>query len=110
MSQLSQSHPPLVQGLCGALVCPRLCNRAEHCEVGLRRRKQLLAERARRRLWRRPNSRQIQVCNEVLDANLCPTLCHQHGGCFLPVFAEHESESRRKVHRANRIHDELRKL
>lgn len=41
-----------VQSLCGQVPCPRLCVRAEHCQAGLQRRRQLLARQAVRRLGR----------------------------------------------------------
>lgn len=43
----------MLQSLCGVQVCPYLCVRAQHCQVGLVRRSQRLASLRVRRHFRR---------------------------------------------------------
>ena len=42
-----------MSSLCGRSVCPRLCERACHCQAGLVRRRELLRQQALRRKLRR---------------------------------------------------------
>jgi hypothetical protein len=99
VSSLLSRYPHLQPGLCGQLECRRMCVRVCHCEAGLRRGRALLAERARRRFAVKANRRQEAVCATVRKASLCPKLCHQLGGCFLPQAGDHPSEAKRKVFR-----------
>lgn len=48
-------------GLCGVLVCGRMCSRVEHCSVGRQRSRLLLAEQRRRRQLRRIAREAAQV-------------------------------------------------
>ena len=107
MSQLSSLYPQYQPGLCGRLVCPRVCSRVEHCPAGLRRGRQLLAEQAARRFRVVANSRQREVCSALHQQHLCPQVCREVGGCFLPREGDHPSESRRKVFRCQRAVDAL---
>ena len=107
MSQVEFFYPHLIPGLCGALECPRICSRVCHCEAGQRRSRRLLAAQAVRRFTVRANSQQERVCKEVHDAGLCPSLCNQCGGCFMPQPLDHPSEAKRKVFRAQRCMDAL---
>ena len=61
-----------VQSLCGEVPCQRLCVRSEHCQAGLRRRRQLLGlQRARRLLRRRLVERRNTIrIVEMLKAEL----------------------------------------
>jgi len=99
MSQLLSHYPHLQPGLCGRLVCPRICSRVEHCPAGLRRSRARLAEQARRRFAVKANRRQEEVCARIRKAHLCPTICQRVGGCFLPAEGDHPSEARRKAFR-----------
>jgi hypothetical protein len=110
VSQLLSRYPQYQPGLCGKLVCPRMCVRVEHCQAGLRRSRALLAERARRRFAVKANRRQEDVCARVRHASLCPRICLQVGGCFLPHPCDHPSEARRKVFRCQRAVDALVKI
>ena len=99
MSVLLSRYPQYQPGLCGKLVCPRICSRVCHCEAGLRRGRQRLAEQAARRFAIRANRRQEEVCARIREDRLCPQICQRVGGCFLPRDGDHPSESRRKVFR-----------
>ena len=104
MSQQHQSviftyYPHLIPGLCGALECPRPCTRVCHCEAGLRLTRRLLAWQAMRRFDTKANRQQVQVCDRVTKAGLCPKLCLKVGGCFLPQRYDHTSELKRKANR-----------
>ena len=107
MSILLSRYPHLQPGLCGRLECPRMCVRVCHCEAGLRRGRVLLAERAWRRFAVKANKRQEEICARVRKASLCPKICHQVGGCFLPQPCDHPSEARRKLFRCQRVVDAL---
>ena len=107
MSQLLSRYPRLQPGLCGALECPRICSRVEHCAAGLRRSRARLAAQAMRRFSVRLDSRRRYVCDQVHRAGLCPSLCQGVGGCFLPQVGDHPSEVKRKVFRAQKAMDQL---
>jgi len=98
-SQVLAQYPHLAPGLCGVLECPRLCVRSQHCPAGQRRARRLMASQARRRLNVKPNREQLRVCKLIQDEGLCPKLCKQCGGCFLPQPHDSESELKRKAHR-----------
>jgi hypothetical protein len=110
VSSLLSRYPHLQPGLCGRLECPGICSRVCHCEAGLRRGRVLLAERARRRFAVKANRRQEEICARVREASLCPRICQQLGGCFLPQAGDHPSESKRKVFRCQRVVDALVKI
>jgi hypothetical protein len=95
------------QGLCGRLVCQRLCLRSEHCPAGRRRADQLLARQAIRRFSVCLDRRRGHICEQVHDSGLCPSLCQKVGGCFLPQVGDHPSEAKCKVFRAQRAIDAL---
>lgn len=97
--QVIAQYPYLAPGLCGALECPRLCVRSQHCPAGQRRFRRLIRAQGRRRLNVKPNHQQLRVCKLIQDENLCPTLCKQCGGCFLPQPYDSQSELKRKAHR-----------
>ena len=107
MSQVLLHYPHLTPGLCGALECPHICSRVNHCEAGLRRSRRQLAERARRRFSVRLDRRRGQICEQIHAAGHCPTICRAVGGCFLPQVGDHPSEAKRKVFRAQRAMDAL---
>jgi hypothetical protein len=107
VSQVLSHYPHLQPGLCGRLECQRMCVRVCHCQAGLRRGRVLLAERARRRFAVKANRRQEDVCARVRKASLCPKICHQVGGCFLPQPCDHPSEAKRKAFRCQRVVDAL---
>jgi hypothetical protein len=98
-SQVLAQYPHLAPGLCGALECPRLCVRSQHCEAGQRRARRLFAAQRRRRNNVKPNREQLRVCKLIQDEGLCPTLCNRCGGCFLPQPYDSVSELKRKAHR-----------
>ena len=107
MSKVTELYPYLVPGLCGALECSHICRRVQLCPAGQRRVQRLLAEKAVRRFTVKANSQQLRVCEKVHDAGLCPRLCNQLGGCFLPQPLDHPSEAKRKVFRAQYAMDAL---
>lgn len=96
-------YPYLAPGLCGALECPRLCARVQHCPAGQRRARRLQAEQARRRFTIKANSQQRRVCDLVNSKGLCPQLCKQCGGCFLPQTYDSQAELKRKAHRPQKV-------
>ena len=98
-SQVLVHYPHLVPGLCGVLECPRLCVRSQHCQAGQRRARRLFSAQARRRLNVKPNRQQLRVCKLIQDEALCPKLCKQCGGCFLPQPSDGESDLKRKAFR-----------
>ena len=109
MSQsiVASYYPNLEPGLCGRLVCRRICSRVCHCPAGTRLSQQRLAEQARRRFALKANRRQEEVCARIRKARLCPQICRRVGGCFLPRDGDHPSEGRRKVFRCQRAIDLL---
>ena len=98
-------YPHLIPGLCGALECPRPCTRVCHCEAGLRLSQRLLAQRAVRRFTAKANRQQVQVCDRVHKAGLCPVLCQKVGGCFLPQPLDNTAELKRKAGRTKNALD-----
>jgi hypothetical protein len=66
--------------------------------------------RATRRFRVVANSRQKEVCQVIHQQGLCPSLCREVGGCFLPREGDHPSEARRKVFRCQRAVDALVKI
>lgn len=110
MSQVLSAYPHLVPGLCGRLECPRICSRVCYCEAGLRRSRARLAAQASRRFAVRANARQKEVCATIHNAHLCPQVCHQVGGCFMPQDGDQPSEARRKAFRCQRAVDALVKI
>jgi hypothetical protein len=106
-SAVASHYAHLEPGLCGRLVCRRICSRVCHCPAGTRLSQQRLAEQARRRFAVRANRRQEEVCARIRKARLCPQICRRVGGCFLPQEGDHPSEARRKVFRCQRAVDLL---
>jgi len=58
------------------------------------------ARRAESMFLRRPTSRQCAICERIKEAGLCPKLCNECGGCFMPQHRELRSEAKRSIHRA----------
>jgi hypothetical protein len=107
VSEVLSRYPHLQPGLCGCLECAHICSRVCHCEAGLRRGRARLAAQAVRRFRVIANSRQEQACSTIHKQGLCPHLCREVGGCFLPRDGDHPSESKRKVFRCQRAVDAL---
>ena len=106
-SSVLAQYPNLAPGLCGRLECPRICVRGCHCDAGLRRRKSLLNEQAKRRMTVKPTRRALYICDQIQTAGQCPSLCWKVGGCFMPQVDDHPSESKRKAFRPQRAMDLL---
>lgn len=106
-SRVVALHPHLAPGLCGRPSCPHVCSRVCHCPAGTRRGEFLLARQAMRRFSVRLDRRRATICKYLTEARLCPSLCREVGGCFLPLVGDHPSEAKRKVFRAQRAVDRL---
>lgn len=107
MSILSELYPHAAPGLCGDFNCHRICSKHKACPAAMRRRRAQHSRDNWRQFTIKVDRRRLSVCDQIHDAGLCPILCREVGGCFLPKHGDHPSEAIRRVHRAQRAMDAL---